>query len=172
MDAAQWNAEIAKNSAITTEELDKLAAEYNEAWDKYTEKKDESSELYQKAQELEGKLVEALELAGKNKYYVEGIGTFSFSEKMSVKVPATIEDKQALARFLEEQGGKVLFWEKFTINSQTLQGLYKAMFEEFKEKCESEGKPEAAAMFNLPGVGAPTLMRSLKLTADRKGKKS
>lgn len=168
--AEAWAEQAAANTSITTEELDQRAKEYNEAWDQYEGAKEVASELYQRAIALEGKMVEAMEQAGKRKYHVEGVGTFSFTEKMSVQTPKTVEDKIKLARYLEEQGGKNYFWDKFSVNSNTLQPLYKAEFEAYKKKCEDEGKPELAATFSLPGVGAPTLMRSLKLTPDKKGK--
>ena len=168
--ADAWAEQASVNSGITTEELDRRALDYNEAWDAYEKQKKIASELYDKAVVLEGKIVEAMEQAGKRKYFVEGVGTFSFVEKMSVQTPKTVEDKIALARFLEESGGKNYFWDKFGVNSNTLQALYKAEFENFKDKCEKEGRAADAAAFLMPGVGAPTLMRSLKLTADKKGK--
>jgi hypothetical protein len=168
--AEAWAEQAAANTSITTEELDRRALEYNEAWDKYEAQKEIASELYQAAIALEGKMVEAMEQAGKRKYHVEGVGTFSFTEKMSVKTPKTVEEKQLLAKYLEKEGGKNFFWDMFGVNSNTLQALYKSTFEEYKKKCELEGKPEMAAAFELPGVGAPTLMRSLKLTPDKKGK--
>lgn len=166
-----WNAKIAQNSTVTTEQLDEAGKKYDEAYSKYEEAKKVASDLLKDAEVLESKLIELLKLSGKTKYYIENLGTYSFTHKMSVQTPKSVEDKQKLGKWLEKQGGKVYFWETFSINSQTLQALYKRSQEEFAALCEKQGKPEKIATFHIPGLLAPTAIEGLKFTADKKAKK-
>lgn len=169
--AEAWQEAVAQTSTVTTEQLDEAGRQYDELYSKYEEIKKQASEALKVAEEQESKLIELLRLAGKSKYYIEGLGTYSFTSKMSVQTPKSVEDKKALAKWLEKQGGKVYFWENFSINSQTLQALYKRSHEEFVAKCEQEGKPEKSATFHIPGLLAPTAIEGLKFTADKKAKK-
>lgn len=160
----------AEMSSITTEDLDKFAREYQEKYDEYEAQSKIGKELYKEAELLELRFVKALELAGKSKYHVEGIGLFSFVDKQSVQTPKTLEEKQQLAKYLEENGGKTLFWSMFGINSNTLQSFYKGEFEAWKKKCaelQDEGVTDIPN-FGIPGIGAPTNMRSLRLTKEKK----
>lgn len=166
--AEAWGEVQGQNSGITTDILDTLATKLSEAEKIYEDAKEKASALYREVHAAEQKLVEALNLAGKRKYHVEGIGTYFFEERYSVKVPATIEDKKMLANYLQSKGGDVLFWDKFSINSNSLQSLYKADKKEYLEKCEQEGTPELAGLFSIPGIGEPTSTVSLKLTKERK----
>lgn len=163
-----WSEEVGKTSGITTEELDARSKKYQDKYEEYERAKQIASDLYKEAEELEGKLVEALELAGKSKYYVEGIGTFYFMDKMTVPTPKTIEQKKQLFNYIKETHGDVFLMDKVSINHQTLQTLYKTDFEEHKEKCLKEGRDAEAANFSIPGLQAPTNMRSLGLKKEKK----
>lgn len=163
-----WGEVVASASGITTETLDKLAHELNEAEARYDEAKEVSTDLYNKARDCEQRLVEALNQAGKRKYVVEGIGTYFFEERYSVKTPKTIEEKKAFAEYLKEKGGEVYFWDKFSVNSNSLQAIYKGDHKEYLEKCKKEGTPEKAALFAIPGLEAPTLTINLKMLSERK----
>jgi maleate cis-trans isomerase len=163
-DLQNWDQAAEAAGTISTATLDAIANEYNAAWDAHATAKAIESELRKAAEEMESKLISALEQAGKQKYFVEGMGTFSFSTRMSVQTPKTIEQKQLLAKYLEEHGGKALFWSTFGVNSNTLQAFYKAEFEAHQEQAEQNGTAEP---FNIPGLDAPTAMKSLRLTKER-----
>lgn len=164
LEAWDQAAEEAGKGSITTAELDELAKAREEAWRIADEAKARSSELIRQAEEVEDKFILAMEQAGKQKYSVEGIGTYSFTSRMSVPTPKTNEEKIAFAKFLEEQGGKVLFWSTFGVNSNTLQSFYKNAFEEHEKMCEEKGISEP---FLVPGLQAPTAKKSLRLTKDK-----
>ncbi len=151
-----WQAEQGKASGITTEQLDSLAQKYQDLYDEYEKLKAESSNAYKLAEEAEGKLVEALEQAGKSKYIVEGLGTFYFIDKMVVKTPKTNEDKKRLFNWIKRKRGGEYLMTITSINHQTLQSLYKA-----EQEAAVQENPEKAASFHLPGLEAPTSMRSL-----------
>jgi hypothetical protein len=161
--ADEWMEASAAGSGITTDELDRRAREYQDAWNKYEKQKAVSTELFKEAERLEGKMVEAMEQAGKKKYFVEGIGTFSFTDKFVVPTPKTIEERKQLFKYIQEKHGEDFFYSTASVNHATLQKLYKTDFDEAVET-----DPESAATFVIPGLQAPTNMRSLRLTGEKK----
>lgn len=158
--ADEWMKEQGKSGGVTTEQLDKLAQEYQAAYAAYEVQKEASTLAYKKAEELEGKLVEAMELAGKQKYHVEGLGLYYFSDKMTVKTPKTNEDKKQLFNYLKAKHGPEYLMTVTSINHNTLQSLYKAEFEAATEAGTGE-------TFHLPGLEAPTNMRSLNFRKEK-----
>lgn len=162
----QWDQATQAASPITVEQLDDWGKKWKDASEKYTAAAALASEAYKVKEELEGKFVEALNQAGRKKYFVEGIGLVGFATRMSVQTPKTIEDKQALARWIEEKYGKTVFWDKFSINSQTLQSFYNKEYELFEERCEATGVPE---QFHIPGLAPPVAKVGLKKLSKDKG---
>ena len=162
----EWDKATEEASPITTMELDRLAVELYEASAKVDAKKLEMKEVNADKDEKEKALISALETAGKKKYYVEGVGTFGFVDKLSVRTPKSISDKQAFAGYLEKQGGKDLFWSTFSINSRTLGSYYNEEYKAYKDKVESGEIKDGP--FHIPGIDEPTNMRSLRLTKEKK----
>lgn len=70
----------------------------------------------------------------------------------SVTTPKTAEEKEALFKFLADKG---IFLEIASVNSQTLNSLYKSL--------AAEAADEGNYDFKIPGVGEPTSYTSLKL---------
>lgn len=81
-----------------------------------------------------------LELSGIDNVRANGFLFFT-KTKSSVQTPKTAEDKKKLFDYLESQG---LFLEIASVNSQTLNSLYKNL----SEKAAEEGNLD----FTLPGV--------------------
>lgn len=160
----EWMEESAKGTSITVEELDQLCKNYKEARELYDEAKKKSTDLNSIAEGHKAKLIEALELSGKRKYVVDGLGTFSFKDSMSVVTPKTIEAKQTLWNFLLEKYGEEVVWDKFSINSRTLNSFYNAELEIFNEKAM---RGEVTGDFHLPGVDAPTAHRDLSFRKEK-----
>lgn len=156
--------EIGKKT-ITTEELDEWAKKWETAWAEYEKVKEVASAAFVKFEEIEGQFMEAMRQAGKQKYFVEGIGTIGFKKTMNVPVPKTIEQKQQLAKYLEQKGGKTLFWDKFSINHNTLKSFYNAEFKEFESYEENAGK-----QFMIPGLEAPTVKEGIQVLSKDKAK--
>lgn len=165
--AEAWQEQLQELSGVTTEMLDHLGRDYDAKWELYEQAKRDLEKIKAVADEAEMNLARALKDAGKTKYLIEGLGTYTVAIRYSVPTPKTIAEKQALAKFLEEQGGKTMFWDKFSVNSQTLQSMYKAFQEEHDAKAEKEGKPELIGQFKLPGVGDPTGVEQLRFTKER-----
>lgn len=70
----------------------------------------------------------------------------------TVKTPKTLEEKAKLFDFLREKG---LYDEMISINSQSLNSLYRALSAEAMEKGHLE--------FLMPGVDAPSSFTQLKM---------
>lgn len=157
-----WSEAAQESATITTEQLDKFGHEYIEAWDKYEAAKEEAARLFRLFEEKEKQMHEGLALSGKTKYPVEGVGTFSMDQRLSVQTPKTEEDKKALGKYLQEQG---LFWKLMGVNSQSLQSFYKAQFEEHERKCALSGE---STPFSIPGLQPPTSTPKIKHTSERK----
>lgn len=92
---------------------------------------------------LEATEIDSVETAG-FKFYIE--------EKSSVKIPRTVEDKQLLFDFLKS---KELFDEIVSVNSQTLNSLYRSL----SDQAMREGKLD----FQIPGVEEPKFFKTLKM---------
>lgn len=159
-----WAEEAAKGNSITVEELDELCRAYKKSRDEYDAAKEVSDAAYAERERLQGKVVEAMELAGKSKYVVEGVGTLYFNDKMSVRVPKDIESKKTLFKFLLDKYGPTVYWDKVSIHSATLNSFYNQELEAFNEASKAGN---INGDFNFPGVEAPTAMRSLGLRKEK-----
>ena len=74
-------------------------------------------------------------------------GTVVRSNRYSVQTPKTMQEKREFFRWLNEKGPEV-YWSYATVNSQSLNALYKAELEVAK----ADGNLE----FKIPGIGEPT----------------
>lgn len=80
-------------------------------------------------------------------------GYLFFKEvKSSVTTPKTLEEKKEFFDFLESRG---IFLEMVSINSQTLNSLYKSLAD--------EAAKEGVLDFKMPGIPEPTTYTNLKL---------
>jgi len=130
---------------VTIKELENLS---KELFDLYQEEEKLANELKVKRlfmTEKEVKFQALLESAGKDSYHSE-IGTFSIVERKSVKIPKTIEAKSLLFSWLKEQN---IYDEVVSINSQTLNKLYRESLEESEKKGD--------VFFRIPGLEDPTI---------------
>jgi hypothetical protein len=154
MDLNQWSQ--GQPQPITTEELDELGKKYQAAWENYEVKKKETSAYLEVAEEQEAKLLNALKLCGKTKYFVEGLGTFSRINKLVVRTPKTADEKWAVLKYAESRFGTEGRDALISVNHQAINGFYNR---------ESEAAAERGEVtFSLPGVGEPTSVESLRFT--------
>lgn len=102
--------------------------------------------------ELKGTAVAYLNQEGKSSYKGEA-GTVSIRQKWNVTVPKTAPDKKALFDWLKEEN---LFEQYATVNSISLNSLYKSKLEDAEARGEGMG-------FSIPGVQAPTLFEDLAI---------
>lgn len=162
-----WNAEVAKTSSVTLEQLEALITDYRKKREEAEKFRIEKTKIEKEHSEAQARLLNAMQELGKTKYLVEGVGTLYLIDKAVVTTPKTIEDKKAFFAWLRAEYGEAVMMEKIGVNHQTLQSLYNAAAEEHRAKCEKEGKLEEAAIFTVPGLQPPTNERSVGF---RKGK--
>ncbi len=101
--------------------------------------------------ELEGKILAQLEAQELSSYKCKH-GQVIRTKRFTVATPKSIEEKVAFFDWLATKGDEVR-WQYTTVNSQSLNSLYKAEMEVAKE----EGNFE----FKIPGIGEPTFVATL-----------
>jgi hypothetical protein len=155
----EW-AEAAANQAITTEMLDQLVTDMRQKREDYESAKEFSTTKYKVFAEAEGKLIEAMNQAGKKKYVVDGVGTVFFVEKLVVPTPKTIEDKMAFFDFIKQNYGENFLNDKLSVHHQVLQKIYNEAHKEAIDK-------GVGAEFTVPGLEAPTKMVNLNFRKEK-----
>lgn len=136
------------DESITTEQMDAMVKEMSELKDNYDELKKQSNAAHEKYQEARAKLITTLQAAGKTKYFVDGVGTVSVTEKLKIQTPKSPEDKEAFFKWLQEKYGREGYLTYATVNYNSLNSLYNTEFEQAK----LEG---TADNFEIAGVGNP-----------------
>lgn len=144
---------------VTTSDIDNIAQQYYEARKNYEAKKEESSLAFAKYEELELKLIAMLESVNKDDYSVKGLGKFKISHKLSVRVPDSPESKDAFFKWVEDKYGKEGLNKYRTVNSNSLNSLYKAVLDE----CVSKGEE----FKGIEGIGEPTSRSSLTFKGEK-----
>lgn len=107
--------------------------------------------LQEELDKLDARILEELESTGKSSYK-SNCGTVMRSRTYSVRVPVTDEAKRQFFGWLESKGPEV-YWRYTTVNSQSLNSLYKAE----REIAVEEGDVD----WTIPGLEAPTLRVTL-----------
>lgn len=109
-------------------------------------------EITEKVENLENEIIEMLTAEGLTTFSGEK-GKIVVAFRTSVKTPKTPEDKEAFYTYLKNRG---LYDSMISVNSQTLNSLYKAEFEEAMNRGESD--------FAIPGLKEVTLTPSLRFS--------
>jgi len=146
--AEQFNAVTSEE--INVKDLDNLVELYKLARDDYDDKKRIASEANRIVEDYEKKLLEYLMISGKQKYYVDGIGTISTVEKVYVTTPKEPEEKQAFTAFIFEKYGQDGLDKYLGVNSQSLNSLFKILRE------------EDSSLTKLPGTGEMSIGTELR----------
>ena len=128
---------ITKEAAMLKDRLSDLQIATKQAQDKYNA--------------LSQEILRTLELMEIDSIRAHGF-LFYKEVKTSVTTPKTVEDKRELFEFLRS---KDMFDEMVSVNSMTLNSLYKSL----SEAAAKEGILD----FRMPGVPEPTIYTNLKL---------
>lgn len=152
MSLSEWD--TGSSAEINLSAMDALVKEYKEKRDQYDELKRQASEAWKLVEDVQNKIMKALEAAGKKSYKVDGVGTFSMVTKQVVGMPKTIEGKEKLFNYLRETYGEDLVLSLQTINWQSLNGFYN----------EEAAKSDDPA-FLFPGMDAPTTRTEPRFTS-------
>lgn len=132
-------------SEVSVKELEKQVALIREKKDELAEIKAKQSTINQELYRLEQEAMALLESCEKVNYKGED-GTIYMQTIKSVKVPKDLESKKKLFDYIRSLG---LYDELVSVNSQTLNALYR------KEAEASEERGEL--MFKIPGLEDPTV---------------
>lgn len=123
---------------VKLSEVDDLARQALLTKKRISEKEEAIEEEKKELRDIEKRLEATLEYFGKDGWDSK-YGKVEIRKRTSVKTPKTEEDKRALFAWLEEKG---IFWSTTSVNSQTLNALYKAEFEAGNDKIPGIGEPE------------------------------
>lgn len=134
-------------SDITFAEIEKLVEEGNKLKDEIKNiEKDLLDPLKAKLRDIDNKILGVLEDHELTSFKTKH-GTVIRNRRFSVQTPKTMEQKKDFFQWLHGKGEEV-YWSYATINSQSLNGLYKQELEIAKEKGDFD--------FKIPGLGEPT----------------
>jgi hypothetical protein len=106
---------------------------------------------------MQAKMISVLEKFGRSNYAIPGSGMLIKSERLTVTLPKTPDDREAFYQYLKE---KNLFEDLVTVNSMTLNAFYKKEFDIAAEEGRAVG-------FKIPGISDPKTIVTLNV---RKGK--
>lgn len=137
-----------------TKQLGDLSKELLDVKEKIDLGKTYISELQHKYDSIGMEIMAHLEEFNLDSFKAHGF-TFYPQEKESVRIPKDDEAKQKFFAWLKEQE---LFDDIISVNSQTLNSLYKTMSEEALKAGVLE--------FRIPGIDEPTTYKQLRI---RKG---
>ncbi len=94
---------------------------------------------------LQGQMLSILDRFGKSNYSVAGAGMLIKTERKSVSLPHSPEDKEAFYTYLKQRG---IFEDIVSVNSMTLNAFWKREQEIAVEEERSIG-------FKIPGISEP-----------------
>ncbi len=137
---------------VTTEELDLLCNVVADKRAEYEAKKEVATECWKELDVLEKQMLELLDQADK-KNWETSKGKVHIAHRSSVPTPKTLEDKKLFYKYVWDNYGADVCVDKFTYNSQSLQGFYRKEL----ENCPKDKK----ALFAIPGLGNPTITKIL-----------
>ena len=130
---------------VTVNELEELCSAIRDSRAECDRIKAESKNANEKLDGLEKKLMGCLTALGKDSYKSD-VGNFSINHRTSVRVPQG-DDRVVFFEWLKEKG----YYDSYvTVNSQSLNSLYRQEFDRAKE----EGSLDS---FSIPGIGEPTI---------------
>ncbi len=158
--AEAWQEAIGATTTVTTEVLDGLISDLGDKRKAYDQAKAASTEMYKVMDEAERKVIEAMNQAGKRKYFVDGVGTVYFSEKLVVPTPKTIEQKTIFFAWIKNMYGETFLLDKQSVNHQTLQKIYNDAYDEATVK-------GGGAEFSVPGLEEPTAQVTLNFRKEK-----
>lgn len=145
----------AQTNEVSVKDLDSAVGVVRELKNKHQESKAISDAHYAALKEAEDKLVSLLQYAGKTTYIAEGLGRATLKKNLSVKVPKTPEQKKVFFDWVKEHMGEDAYYAYMTVNSQSLNSMYKTQAEEYGNRGE---------ILNIDGLEDPTEYTTLSFT--------
>ena len=140
---------------ISLTQMDKEVTELRSLKETYDLAKADSTNKYKDYQSQQYKVSEILKAAGKTEYVCEGIGKVTISEAMSVTTPKSPDEKKAFFEWIRTNMGDDAYYTYMSVNSQSLNRLYREKTEEAADRGE---------LLNIDGLDAPTTNTKVSFT--------
>lgn len=147
----QWNQ---PTESISLEDMDNAIKKLRGLRDEYAEASAVAKNIYAEVKEAENTIINFMEKSGKKRYILEGVGQISLEKGLSVTTPKTPEQKQAFFNWLRQEMGEDGYLTYASVNSASLNKLYKDKVEEYGERGE---------VLEIEGLDAPTSYTKLSL---------
>lgn len=139
---------------MDTKEMETMVGEYYQVRKEIEDfEKLTLAPLKNKKMELERKIMDVLDELEVTSYKTK-FGSVQKATRTSYKLPQERADKEAFLTWLHETKGDLYYWQKVSVNSQTLSAIAKEEYENAK----AEGNLE----FKIPGLGEPNVSSYLK----------
>jgi len=126
--------------SMTIDEMNRLCEDIATTRDTVAEISREKKEAQERLDELEATLLQQMLDAGMH-HYASPVGKFGLSARTSVKTPKTPEDRAKFFEWLKSIG---VYDQTITVNSQTLNALYRKEL----EQAQAEGRDDV----QIPGI--------------------
>ena len=139
---------------VSIDDMDNAVKKLRDAKLKYDEAVATKNESYARYQDAQEATMALLKRAGKDEYTVKGFGKVSIKEELSVKTPKSPEEKEAFFNWIKDTMGDDAYFSYMTVNSNSLNSLYKQKVEEAGARGE---------ILDVPGLEAPTSYTKLSL---------
>ncbi len=137
---------------ITMSQLDALGVRIFSRKKNIADLEEEVAKLKAGLVEMQSKMISTLERFGRSNYTVPGEGMLIKSQRSTVTLPKTPEDKSAFYQYLKDRG---IFEQLISVNSNTLNSFYNREADIAAEEGRSIG-------FSIPGIAPATTIVTLK----------
>ena len=144
-----------KKVPITLKNFEQICKELFETKVRLDEKEAEAKAIAEELDMKKKQVFAFMEENEKEKHHVAGHGLIFMEDRFTVPTPKSLDQKKEFFAYLQKRG---IFFEMASVNSQTLNSFYKTELESELAKGNAD--------FKLPGIGEPSMQRSLKM---RKG---
>lgn len=148
--------------------MDALVIENQMLWKEYEDLRKVSSEAYKKAMAHDALVLKVLEMAQKESYKVDGLGTIRREYRETVTTPKTIGEKKAFFGYLKSLGPEVLY-SLASVNSASLNSWYKAKLKEAMLEAKIKNEPVNFKVPGIPGTSSSQILKFIKDRASKKG---
>jgi len=121
---------------LSVQQMDAAVSLLRQYKTSYDSAKQESNDRYADYQNQQKLIASLLESAGKTEYICEGVGKIKISEQLSVTTPKSPEEKEAFFNWIKTNMGDEAYYAYMTVNSQSLNRLYREQTEEYGSRGE------------------------------------
>ena len=135
MSSTEWFEETEEKKEISVAEMDAALTKLRELKEDYSNKKKESDAAYREVKEQEAVVIQMLADCGKKKY-ISDAGKATLVEELTVTTPKTPEEKRAFFNWLLEHQGQDVHDHYLSVNSRSLNTLFKTLSEEYAQRGE------------------------------------